>query len=553
MQSKKGAIAARISTDKQDEASIEVQVAACRRLAARDGLTIDDDRVYADIGVSGQAKGMAKREQWHRLEDLWEAGEVDIIYANELSRLTRDELHAAQLKRRVERTGVAIVTADGIDTRTQGWQINWALRAMMSSEEVRRVAKRVSDSMLGVVRRGGMLSAPAFGYMLDPLRRPAEEKSVGARWVVHEGNAMLVREMYRMRRAGLAHFRIARWLNEEGVPSPRCARDGGPSSWRQASVQRVLANPIYRGVLLYNGSAYTRARLRREFNRAPEVSEHDREHLRLVDDETWFACNPPPRQRLRSGVKHPLVGLLRCGDCGCKLSLKFRKDGGGGASCPTCDHAFRAGASQGWMGYTSVGAATAAMRAALQELFTPAVMETFKARLRARLEAPAGTDEVEAEERVRLLKSKQQKLLQLAANPSIGVEVIEASLAEVTTEVKQAEGRLGAIRRERKAFSAAEVRRHLQVDVSPLLRRLLEGEPEVHEARAVLSRLLRHFRFVSRPQRHVSVFQVEFALGAVTAEATGGQTIDDSTVGFRVTVRYTQRGPEHWKVSVLTL
>ena len=204
---------------------------------------------------------------------------------------------------------------------------------MMSVKEVRRVAKRVSDTD-GVVRRGGMLAAPAFGEHAGPDRGDLQRKNpAGARWVIHEGNAMLLREMYRMRRAGLAHVRIARWLNEKGVPSPRCARDGGPSSWRQASVQRVLANPIYRGVLLYNGSG-THARLRREFNRAPGVSEHDREHLRLVDDETWFACNPPPRQQLRSGVKHPLVGLLRCGDCGCKLSLKFRKDGVGGLHTP---------------------------------------------------------------------------------------------------------------------------------------------------------------------------------------------------------------------------
>ena len=105
-----------------------------------------------------------------------------------------------------------------------------------------------------------------------------------------------------MRRAGLAHFSVSHVgstrrgsrlrvaLATAGLPAgarPRCS-----GCWPTPSTAECSCTT--------GRGTHARA-LRREFNRAPEVSEHDREHLRLVDDETWFACNPPPRQQLRSG------------------------------------------------------------------------------------------------------------------------------------------------------------------------------------------------------------------------------------------------------------
>lgn len=420
-------ISGRYSTDRQNETSLEVQVRNCRALAARDGLTVDEADLYLDHAVSGQAKGSNRRTQWRRLLDAWDAGLVSVVYANELSRLTRDGVEGAELKRRIERTGVHVVTNDGIDTRLPGWHLLWDVKMAFNGQEVRSVAKRTADSMLGVAERGGMLAAPAFGYTLDPMRKSAADKGKGARWIVHEGNAALVREMYRRRRAGQPHYRIAAWLNEKGIPSPRKARDGQPSSWRQSSVHRLLSNPIYKGLLIHNGSGYTRARLRREFNQEPQTSEHQRESLRLVDDETWDACNPPRAKRLRGGVRHPLVGLLRCGDCGCKLTFKFSPTGGA-ASCPTCEHAVKAAAAQQWMGYTSVGAATAAMAAALRELFSPAVMDALRERLRARLEAPRSDEELALTAQAGGLRARQQRLVALASNTEIGADAVVRTL-----------------------------------------------------------------------------------------------------------------------------
>lgn len=541
----------RYSDERQNETSIDNQVRNCKAIAHREGWTVNDEDIYCDLAVTGRESGIAKRDQLRKLMDAWHAGLVDVLIVNELSRLTRDAVHGTELMRLVEKTGVVVLTGDSIDTRRPHWQLQWMMLLTMAGAEVRSLATRTTDSMFGVLERGGMIGAPPFGFLPDPTRRPNEKrgsKGTGARWVIHEPHAELVREMYRRRKAGMPHYKIAAWLNQEGIPTPRNGRDGAPSKWRQATVHRLLSNTIYRGTFSYNGSSFTRAKLKR-MRRTPEVVEYSREQFRLVDDDTWFACNPPVRQRLRAGVRHVLVGLLRCGDCGNKLALKFGATSGS-ASCPVCAHAYVAAASDGWMRYTSVRAATVALNAALTQLLTGTVLDEFRARLKSRLEAPSSAEEAETVTRLHGLKERRNRLLEMGSNPGIGREGVEPLLVNVTAELKQVEVRLAHLRRTREVLSPATVRRHLSVDVTPLLNQLLEGKPSVHEARAVLSRIIQRMAFVERPGRGISVFEVTFIPGAVTSAVLGGDSLDQGTVTFRVRVVVSRKRDVPWHVQV---
>ncbi len=61
---KKAVIYARFSLDKQDEASIDAQVRACREYAAGKGLTVVG--VYADEAISGKGSKTASRREYPR-------------------------------------------------------------------------------------------------------------------------------------------------------------------------------------------------------------------------------------------------------------------------------------------------------------------------------------------------------------------------------------------------------------------------------------------------------------------------------------------------------
>lgn len=76
-----------------------------------------------------------------------------------------------------------------------------------------------------------------------------EGKRRGALYVLpHE--AEIVRRIYRDYLAGVAMLTILRELEAEGVPT----RGGGP--WRYEMVRKILANPVYKGVVVLKGTEY---------------------------------------------------------------------------------------------------------------------------------------------------------------------------------------------------------------------------------------------------------------------------------------------------------
>jgi DNA invertase Pin-like site-specific DNA recombinase len=191
------AIYGRYSTDSQQPTSINDQVSRCRSLASYEGLTVEDDWVFADQAVSGKAEGSHKRKAYQRLLDAWDANMLDVVYADEVSRFSRDLVEGGLLMRRIEQTGVRVLTGDGIDTRREGWQSLWSLRLTIAAEELRGVSRRTSRTMKGTLERGLMIAAPPYGYRLRVERLDAEGKKLqGALWLIDAAEAAVVVDIF---------------------------------------------------------------------------------------------------------------------------------------------------------------------------------------------------------------------------------------------------------------------------------------------------------------------------------------------------------------------
>lgn len=176
----------------------------------------------------------------------------------------------------------------------------------------------------------------------------------------------------------------------------------------------------------------------RRKRQVPVLQVYKREEFRLVDDALWNDCNQPPTERrLRGGTKHLLAGFMVCGDCESKLSLAPTHTSMT-LHCPGCEGAVRVKVRDPWMGYTAEKAARHALKAALAELMTGPVFEEFRARLRARLEAPVTDEELRIDAEVLQLNVQQQRLVKLSLNPAIGLDAIEAQLEEVTANLDRA-------------------------------------------------------------------------------------------------------------------
>jgi DNA invertase Pin-like site-specific DNA recombinase len=544
---------ARYSSDDQRATSIDDQLRRCHQVAQRHGLTIDERLVFADEAVTGKAEGRSRRSGYQRLLDAIEAGEVTCVVTDEISRLTRHMREGALLIDLVEQRGLRVYTADGIDTTRDDWKMLVMLKLMTAVHEVDSTSARTTRGMLGALHRGFMIAPPPYGYRLVRDRHARRGSPEGARWVVDEEQAAVVRRVYRARHAGMSLAQIAAMLMRDGV-APPLGRDGRPSYWRPGRIASMLGNPIYRGVFVWNGSPYTRSRARKR-NRQVVTQEFPRPELRLVSDELWYACCPGgddgagSRQRApRGGGRHLFAGLVTCGDCASLLSVS-----GGPASfglhCPSCETAVRVGAREGWIGYSSVQAARLALGWGLEQLFGAQVIAEFRQRLAQRFEDGPQREERELRSRVQRLEATLERLKQLALNPAVGPELFQDELAQTASQLRVARTRLEALTRGEGRLTEQQLRAQLELDPLPLLHQMLDGGVEVYAARATLRRLLERFALVARPASGVSVYRIAFRPGVCVAELAQCAVIDPTVHEYEVVVTCSKARPTRWSVS----
>ena len=84
------ALYARYSSDQQREASIEDQLRICRVRAEREAWTVVE--VFADAAISGAT---TLRPGFQALLAAMRAGRLDMVLAESLDRLSRDQEHIA--------------------------------------------------------------------------------------------------------------------------------------------------------------------------------------------------------------------------------------------------------------------------------------------------------------------------------------------------------------------------------------------------------------------------------------------------------------------------
>jgi site-specific DNA recombinase len=98
-------IYARYSSDNQREASIEDQVRECRAFIERQGWTLQ--QTYSDRALSGASM---LRPRYQRLLADARDGQFDVVVAEALDRLSRDQEDVAALHKRLSFAAIRIVT-----------------------------------------------------------------------------------------------------------------------------------------------------------------------------------------------------------------------------------------------------------------------------------------------------------------------------------------------------------------------------------------------------------------------------------------------------------
>lgn len=541
------AIYARYSTDGQRETSIDDQVRRCREVAERNGYTVDETLIFADAALTGTDKATHKRAGYHAMLAAWDQNRFNAMVVDELPRLARDAVEMAKLQKMVEVTGVRLLSADGTDSLNPNWQLQFQIISALGQHFIRETRHRVLRGMLGQLERGYMIAAPAFGYDMKQILDENGEP-VGTHWTINPSQAAIISKMYAMRRQGVAYAEIAKRLNQSGVKPPRKSRKtGGDGYWRQGSVYRMLSNTIYRGVFVWNGSVFSRGKAKKE-NRTLEPIEYQRQHLRLVDDETWNICNEGRVSRTaRGGGKHAFSGLVSCGTCDATLTVSTENKGVRTLYCPQCLLAKRVAARDSGPGSTSTSGFEALMKLLLERLLRGEVLEELRNRLRQRLEGGSDAELQELRNKVVAAEKTSARLFRMLAEVD-GNESLEKECRLASSKQKQLQARLRELEAGLAKQDKASIDKQLKASPASLVDLLFSAGAAPERVRAVLSRLFPRIVALGKPSKFVSVFEVTMAPGAALAELTGTAVLDETVMTRRFKVSAGPVRPVKWDV-----
>lgn len=227
-----------------------------------------------------------------------ERGEVDVVVAWHVDRLTRKLTDLEHLIELAERTGLRISTVTGdVDLSTDAGRLVGRILASVARGEVERKGARQRRAQQQAAEQGRPAGGRrAFGYSSD-----------GVGLVEHE--AEQVTQAYTDLLAGASLKGIARRWNEAGFTTTA----GG--AWRHDNVRGVLRNARYAGLRTYRGEVVGPAVW------PALVSQEDYEAVVAV------LSMPERRTTASTARKYLLPGLAFCWKCGSDVATGHTRHG----------------------------------------------------------------------------------------------------------------------------------------------------------------------------------------------------------------------------------
>ena len=313
------AVYARYSSDNQREASIEDQIRVCRDRADREGWRIV--QTYTDFAISGAS--MLRPGIQALMQDAM-AGKVDLVLAEDLDRLSRDQEDIAGFYKRMEFSAVKIVTlADGEIS-----DLHVGLKGTMAARYLKDLAHKTHRGLRGRVEAGKSGGGKCYGYDVLHSTNGKGETVRGDR-EINDDEARIVNRIFEDYAAGISPKAIAVALNKESIPGP-AGKAWGPSTiyGNRRRGTGILNNELYIGRLVWNRLKYvkdpdTGKRVSR-LNPEEDWIVTDVPELRLVDPALWEkvkrrqkALDAKPTEFWGKQRPQNLFSfLLKCGFCG---------------------------------------------------------------------------------------------------------------------------------------------------------------------------------------------------------------------------------------------
>ena len=325
----------RISVDEEagrDNVSIENQKAIIQDYVRR---TFPDSTLsfYEDRDRSGYT--FEQREGYQELRRKLMAHKYDILVVKDFSRFSRRNSRGLVELEDLRDAGLRIISiGDGIDFPNDDDWVKIQFQFLMNEMPVTDTSRKVRSVVKRRQEDGRWICAAPYGYIVNKQQE----------FEVIPTEAEIVRKIFALYISGWGYKRIANYLTDEGIPTPRMSertrREAGGETptrkvrneWAIITVQGIIDNDFYIGTL--RQGKYTR----RKINGADvkqDASDHkvfEHHHQEIIDYRTFATARALRVERSTShyrGVKindNVYSGFLFCGDCGSPMFAMSRRD-----------------------------------------------------------------------------------------------------------------------------------------------------------------------------------------------------------------------------------
>lgn len=305
---KKVAIYVRVSTLEQAESgySISEQIDKLKKYCEIHDWAVYD--TYSDPGFSGSNTsrpalsklcGDAKRK-------LFDS--VLVYKLDRLSRSQKDTLHLIE-EIFIPNDIDFISLNENFDTSSAFGKAMIGILSVFAQLEREQIKERMQLGKLGRAKSGKpmMWAQTSFGYDYDTKTGTMS---------INQAHAIIVKQIFNEYISGLSIIKLRDKLNSEG-------HIGKDRNWSHRTVKSVLENPVYCGLIRYQGQIFDG---NHEQIITKEMFDSVQKELK-IRQQAAYELNKNPRP---FKAKYMLSGSIRCGYCGAPLNVTLgtvRKDG----------------------------------------------------------------------------------------------------------------------------------------------------------------------------------------------------------------------------------
>lgn len=297
-----------------------------------------DGKEYFEGGISAYKNSAEDRAALQEAYKDAENKEYDVLVIYKDDRLGRQMLSTMQYIMALKVLGVDVYTVkDGcISPEADDIMglIMLALRYGSAQKSSSDTGMRVKDTAQKLAAVGKFMGGKApYGYRLENSGELSKHGRLLKTLVICPDEAEIVQYMYRLSlNMEFGSVKIAKILNEN-EKYRQLAPD--KKNWRGETITSILTNPIYSGRTAYKRREKINGKYRTLDSKDWIIAKEPNETIRIIDDDTWNRVQD--KRALRAGryTKKlenqnvtvisrndgmlPLIDILHCGYCGCKM------------------------------------------------------------------------------------------------------------------------------------------------------------------------------------------------------------------------------------------